>query len=409
MKRDVTTSSCSTPIRSLSRRFKRYSFLSCAATVAATGLALGLAIPAHAGHWVVTLNGSTSGPNNSHTFVNNVPTAPQSMYGPPIVQFNSMPQGEQVTDSFIQPNNAPILPSSSGVLNSMVVQATFTWTPDNANDTSSPPTSVTVLESSWASTNGLDAGSGNELMQASDGLASSLMLDPAVFDNVASGVPFRASTAISAGSYTKSVTLNTGAKTFTLPQRMLSVAVEGGPPPQASGSGRQVYSASVDISPDVVITVSPVSAALGGTATSVITVASINGFAGTVILGLVGQGPTGALPALPSGGSFPGGYTIVGMPAGATYTGGPNQVTQTMSGPYGPTVAQLAARVQGTFSVPSVTLTSGGTATATATLTLTSNSLGAAGTYPIEIEGDAYPTGSSTATVRDGLTTLTLQ
>lgn len=236
-------------------------------------------------------------------------------------------------------------------------------------------------------------------MQASDGLTSGSLLDPAFFNNYQTGYPFRWAHVQCKGSYVSlNVAVPTGARSFTLPQRTLSMGTVATPnPPNVTGSpsGELTYTASVDTAPDIVVTVSPTSSALGGTTTTTVTVKSINGFSGTVALSLVGQS-TGQLPALPSGGLASGGYTIVGEPAG-------------MVEPSGPTAAQLAAHVQGTFSPASVTLASGGTATAT--LTLTSSSAGAAGTYPIEIEGDGtYTSGSNTVTVvRDGLTTLTLQ
>lgn len=366
------------------------------AALGAAALSVISAPPARAGHWVVDMNGSSSGYYNTYTITNNVasPTPPPEGYGVG-PYFTTESQGEQVMNGRILADTA---------VSSLAVQATFNWIQDGQSPTT-PPSSVTVLETGQAYTDALDSGANSELMQASDGLTSlpsgDPLLDPAVFNNAAvSSAPVenRAFEVFSGGDYvTVGVPVAPGSTSFTLPVRTLSVGTDTALVGQGSlgNGGFMTYSAAIDTAPDYVITVSNAGESPGGNSTSTVTVQSVNGFVGTVSLNLVGMINTGALPPLPAGGAATGGYTVVqyqsGNPMGSPVTNGP-------------TDAQLAARVSGTFSPTSVTLTANGSATST--LTLTSNAAGAVGTYPIEVQGTYTNNGSSI--FRDGLGSLTL-
>ena len=386
-------------------------FLFSTAALVIVGLSLG-ASPAHAGHWAVTLAGSCSGDENTYVFANNGPGNPYPYEGTTLtftsltVSGSSYAQGEQVTNQYMNDRQA------AGTLG---VQATFTWTHDSPGDSSTPPSTVNVLESGYANSGGLDSGQGDsELMQAYDGFTYTYsgypgmsFQDPCQYTNINSGYPFRLSTTTSQGSYvTTNISIPSGTTSFTLPARTVGLGLLSNVGPTESGPGGAMsYTASLDTAADFTVSVAAASTSIGTSTTATVTVQSVNGFAGTVALSLVGQ-PTGAVPTLPGSGStyqqalpyslINGTSAAIDNPTGGTSGGG--------SVEYGPTDAQEFAGVGGTFSPTSVTLTSGGSATTTLTLTSTA---GATGTYPIQVQG-VYTPGSGSAITRDGFNTLNL-
>jgi len=265
-------------------------FLFSTAALAIVGLSLG-AGPAHAGHWAVTLAGSCSGDENTYVFANNGPGNSYPYEGTTLV-FNSLivsgssfAQGEQVVNQYMNDRQA------AGTLG---VQATFTWTLDHPGDTSTPPSTVNVLESGYANSGGLDSGQGDsELMQAYDGFTYTYsgypgmsFQDPCQYTNINSGYPFRLSTTTSQGSYvTTNISIPTGTTSFTLPVRTVGLGLLSNVGPTESGPGGTMsYTASLDTAADFTVTVAAASTSIGTATTATVTVQSVNGFAGTVAL-----------------------------------------------------------------------------------------------------------------------------
>jgi len=404
----------------------------------ATGLALGAATPAHAGHWVVELTGNAAAYQNNYSFQNNLPASQgpegdtMALLGAGNLVYGQFYEGEEAADVAMAVVNG----TPNTITCNLTVQATLVWTPDQYTGNPMPPPNPTVLEIGVADAGQLDEGGPEppavigtpEYMQAYDGFTNGTLRDPCVYDLMSyltttppqPNVGWRESQSESQGSYVETnlpVTLQTtglykGYYTAQLPQRLMGLGKLPDLYVTSSPGGNMDYTVIVESNPsttvpDYTITVAPCSISHRGSqpVPVIVTVAAVRGtgFTGTVNLSLVGQ--TGAVPAPPANDSV---YlqalpysTIGGSPATINQPAGVIDPQEQSSGPGD---AEVFGGVTSSFSSTSVTLTST-VQSATVTLYL-SSATGAVGTFPIEVQGSC--TSSDFVTTRDGFNTLTI-
>lgn len=174
--------------------------------MAVCALTLFLALPSHAGHWVITYSGSTISPLypanatgydavGNYTFVNSHVTGPS-------------PWRDQIHPSFSLSSDQCFLHSHNQGVTSISVVAKLIWTLDDPGDTTLPPPTVDVREEASA---GADTMPNDEhCLDANDSLND----DPIYIAN-GSGVS-------SAGSHLTHYTLAPGQTVITLPARLVS-------------------------------------------------------------------------------------------------------------------------------------------------------------------------------------------
>lgn len=160
-----------------------------------------LPLLSYAGHWVITLDGSTTVPGTTgtgnYTFANSQVTGPNSWSATNHIYFD-VSGGS----------------CSLGLPGSLSTTATLTWTPDSPTDTSQPPPTVDVLETASAG--------GAEWMLQPTGVstdASDGFDDPVTY---ATEPVYGAS---SSGRHLYHMTVSPGQMSVTLPTRSLSASL----------------------------------------------------------------------------------------------------------------------------------------------------------------------------------------
>lgn len=182
-----------------------------------------LPLPSYAGHWVITLDGSTTVPGTTgtgnYTFANSQVTGPNSWSATNHIYFD-------VTGGSC----------SLGLPGSLSTTATLTWTKDSPTDTSQPPPTVDVLET-------VSAGGAEWMLQPTgvDTSASDGFGDPVT--NPTAPV-YGAS---SSGKHLYQATVSPGQMSVTLPTRSLSASLTYETAICTSGTNEAMgYSAQVE-------------------------------------------------------------------------------------------------------------------------------------------------------------------
>lgn len=162
-----------------------------------------LPLPSYAGHWVITLNGSTTASNmgsaGSYTIANSQVTGPDP-YTPDNCPFLTL-SGNQLVLGVPAYYAAPTLS----------VAATLTWTPDYPGDMSQPPSTVDVLETATASDSAWLMGPDGLKFDASDGFDDTMFYET---DPIYG--------AFSSGRHLSHKTVSAGQTSVTLPTRSLA-------------------------------------------------------------------------------------------------------------------------------------------------------------------------------------------
>jgi len=163
-----------------------------------------LPLPSYAGHWVITLNGSSAVPPLAQFPAGNLSFTDSVVTGP-------SPFNAQFHYSLNFNNPAPVNGSEcdfsydqSPGTTTLSVTAKLTWKPDSPADTSQPPPTVNVLETGYAGSSEHISSGGN----ASDGLGDSMIGDMAC----------------SSGSHLQYLTVPAGQTSVTLASRSLSAS-----------------------------------------------------------------------------------------------------------------------------------------------------------------------------------------
>ena len=162
-----------------------------------------LALPSHAGQWVITLSGNTSSSASvgNYTFANSQVTGPS-------------PWSSANSPYFTVSGGFPVASCSLGLPGTVYVTAKLTWQPSAPGDTSAPPPTVDVLETASASDAAWMLQPTGVVASASDGFN-----DPVVYATP----PVYGAT--SSGKHLYHLTVVPGQNSVTLPLRTLGASL----------------------------------------------------------------------------------------------------------------------------------------------------------------------------------------